>query len=414
MTKTAAWVRIRRACALPFLLLTLSLSASAQVRVVAVGDVHGAYPEFSGILLRVGLIDTDRQWIGGSSVFVQTGDVLDRGTQSRACLDLLMALEAQAEKHNGRVIPLLGNHEVMVLIHDLRYVLAEDYRAFASDQSEKVRERAYREYREFLEVHSSHRHPAVPDDEPTRQKWMGEHPLGFFEYCDAFGPQGLYGRWLRAHRAVAQVGDAIFVHGGLNPKLHFRNIEELNDRVHSELTEFDSLWRSLCDKKIIWRYMKLDDAIRQVQEEWRWIQARGQVEDPVAAEKMQTLLDVPRWLILSPDGPAWYRGLALQPEELLKSDLEAMLARLKVRYLVAGHTVRPKAIIASRFDNHVFLIDTGMLKAEYNGQASALEIQGGTFTAYYLDGGKQVLLTPEGGASSPALGPGEGKPKWEP
>jgi hypothetical protein len=78
----------------------------------------------------------------------------------------------------------------------------------------------------------------------------------------------------------------------------------------------------------------------------------------------------------------------------LKAPLESALDRLKVRYLVAGHTVRPKFEIIPRFDNRVFLIDTGMLKEAYGGRASALEILEGKFTAYYLGEKPQELGTP--------------------
>lgn len=395
-------------------LLSAATSCVAQERVVAIGDVHGAYPEFVGILQRTGLIDDSRQWVGGRSVLVQTGDALDRGPRTRECLDLLMELERQAEKQNGRVLPLLGNHEVLVLTGDLRYVTAEDYRAFTTDQSEKVREQAYREYRQFLAAHSRHSHTAVPDDEATRQKWMDEHPLGFFELRDQYSPQGVYGGWLRKHHAVVQLADVIFTHGGLNPKLPFDNVRELDGRIHSELASFDFLWQSLSDKKIIWRYMKLEEAIRQVQEEWMGIQIVGRVEDPDAAEKMQKLLSLQSWMIFSPDGPLWYRGLALEPEEKLKRDLEAMLVRLKARYLVVGHTIRPKFDVMARFDNRVFLIDTGMLKGAYGGRASALQIQNGRFTAYYTNGEQQVLLAPEDSRTAPALSHGEGSEKQKP
>jgi hypothetical protein len=400
--KTSTAVLILRTGFFLSLLLMPAVHASAQMRVVAVADSHGAYPEFVAILQRVGLIDGNRQWIGGSTVLVQTGDVIDRGRGSRECLDLLMDLERQAPKQNGRVIPLLGNHEVMNLMGDLRYVVAEDYRAFTTEQSEKRREEAYRDYRNFVSSHSAHHHTAYSDDDAGREKWMADHPPGFFERHDAFEAQGLYGRWIRSHAAVVQVGDALFVHGGLNPAIHFKNIEELNERVHSEIAGFDSLWQSLCDKKIIWRYMKLQEAIRQIQEEWAWIQARGQVEDREAVQQMQELSGLQNWLIASPDGPVWYRGLALEPEETLKRPLEAMLARLKVRYIVAGHTVRPKFDIMPRFDNHVFLIDTGMNKEAFGGRGSALEFRDGGVTAYYTDGEPQVLVAPAGGAITPA------------
>ena len=395
---------LRTSCWLIFFLLP-AVPALAQTRVVAVADSHGAYPELVTILQRAGLIDGNRQWIAGTTILVQLGDVIDRGKASRECLDLLMDLERQAPNQNGRLIPLLGNHEVMNLMGDLRYVVAEDYRAFATPQSEARREEAYRDYKNFLAAHAAHHHTAYSDDEAGRQKWMADHPPGFFERHDAFEAQGLYGRWIRSHDAVVQVGDALFLHGGLNPAMHYESMQELNKRVHSEIAHFDSLWQSLCQKKIIWRYMKLEEALRQIQEEWAWIQARGQVEDREAVQQMQELSGLQNWLIVSPDGPLWYRGLALEPEETLKGPLEAMLAGLKVRYLVAGHTVRPKFDILPRFDNHVFLIDTGMLKEVYGGRGSALEFRDGIVTAYYSDGEPQVLVGVAGGATTPSVQP---------
>jgi hypothetical protein len=75
--------------------------------------------------------------------------------------------------------------------------------------------------------------------------------------------------------------------------------------------------------------------------------------------------------------------------------------------------VRPKFDVLPRFDNHVFLIDTGMLKEVYGGRGSALEFRNGGVTAYYTDGAPQVLVAPAGGAAAPASS-GEtsgGKPK---
>jgi hypothetical protein len=243
---------------------------------------------------------------------------------------------------------------------------------------------------------------------------MADHPLGFFEQRDAFSPQGVYGRWLRQHDAIAQVGDVLFMHGGLNPKVHFRNIEELNKRIRSQLAEFDAVWQALSQKKVIWRYMTLEEALHRLQEERATMQSGFGDRD--TALKMDKLLSLPSGLLMSPDSPLWYRGLALEPEEKLQRDLDKILARLKVRYLVAAHTVRPKFNITSHFDNHVFLIDTGMLKPYFGGRASALEIENERFTAYYADEEKQVLLAPEGGAApvgsaAHERGPGDGEPR---
>jgi hypothetical protein len=55
-----------------------------------------------------------------------------------------------------------------------------------------------------------------------------------------------------------------------------------------------------------------------------------------------------------------------------------------------------------------------MLKKQYGGRASALEIQNGRFTAYYADQEPQVLRAPEGGEATPAHSPGEEVKKQEP
>ena len=72
-------------------------------RVVAVGDVHGAYAQFAAILRAAVLIDGRDRWIGGRAILVQTGDVLDRGSDSRRALDLLRRLEREAAQARGRV-----------------------------------------------------------------------------------------------------------------------------------------------------------------------------------------------------------------------------------------------------------------------------------------------------------------------
>ena len=84
---------------------------STSERVVAIGDVHGAYEEFTGILRMAGLLDQRDRWSGGRAHLVQTGDVLDRGADSRKVIDLLRRLEREAAGAGGAVHALLGNHE---------------------------------------------------------------------------------------------------------------------------------------------------------------------------------------------------------------------------------------------------------------------------------------------------------------
>ena len=112
----------------------------AAPRLVAIGDVHGAYAQFVAVLRFAQLVDDKEHWSGGRTTFVQTGDLLDRGSDTRQVLELMMRLEGEAKKAGGKVVALLGNHEAMNLLGDLRYVSREEYKAYADKGSNDARE----------------------------------------------------------------------------------------------------------------------------------------------------------------------------------------------------------------------------------------------------------------------------------
>ena len=91
-------------------------------RIVAMGDVHGRFAELLLVLQAAELVDGERAWSGGKAHLVLCGDLIDRGQQDRAVLDLVRRLQTEAETAGGRVHALLGNHEAMNMIRDLRYV----------------------------------------------------------------------------------------------------------------------------------------------------------------------------------------------------------------------------------------------------------------------------------------------------
>jgi hypothetical protein len=227
--------RILVACrpiSLPLLLLLFVLSGTGTAaedvftgidRVVAVGDVHGDYDQFVAVLRSAQIIDADGKWIGGKAHLVQTGDVLDRGADSRKAMDLLMRLEEEAVKAGGAVHALIGNHEAMNLYGDLRYVSAGEFAAFRDAGSEGARDELYKVDRK---------------DFPDRKRWDAEHPLGFAEHRRAFGPQGKYGQWIRGHNAVVQIDGTLFLHGGISPKLADWSVRRINDQVRAELEDF--------------------------------------------------------------------------------------------------------------------------------------------------------------------------------
>jgi hypothetical protein len=101
-------------------------------RIVAFGDVHGAFDQMFRLLRELQIVDASGNWSAGTTHLVSLGDLLDRGPQSRKVMDLLMKLQPQALAAGGRVHVVLGNHELMNLTGDLRYVSAGEYAAFAA------------------------------------------------------------------------------------------------------------------------------------------------------------------------------------------------------------------------------------------------------------------------------------------
>ncbi len=120
---------------------------SGVSRVVVFADVHGAYEDLTGILRQAGIIDAQGDWSGGDSYLVSLGDILDRGPRSREVLDLLMSLQAGAGETGGKVLLALGNHEIMNLTGDWRYVSEQEIAEFANDETVEQREAAYANYR---------------------------------------------------------------------------------------------------------------------------------------------------------------------------------------------------------------------------------------------------------------------------
>jgi hypothetical protein len=188
-------------------------------RTVAIGDVHGAGDRFVEILKAAGLVDDKLHWSGGRAHLVQTGDILDRGPDSRAALDLLRRLQDEAQRAGGAVHPLIGNHEVMRMLGDLRYVTPGEYQAFVTRRSEETRQTFVRQAKADL-----------------RDQVLKETPLGFVEMRVAFGRDGEYGKWLRTHDVVARINGIVFLHGGISPAVAAQSCDDINATVRRELT----------------------------------------------------------------------------------------------------------------------------------------------------------------------------------
>jgi hypothetical protein len=203
--------------------------------VVAVGDVHGSHAEFVEVLRLAGVVDAKERWAGGKTHFVQTGDILDRGAETKAVMELLMRLEGEARKAGGRVHALLGNHEAMNVLGDLRYVLPEEYKSFTSSRSRELWQQFYESRRELARDQAAGRGERF-DEAAFRTSLEQDAPLGFVERIRAFSDEGRYGRWLRERRAIVRIDGTVFLHGGLTPEVAALGCEQINATVRRELT----------------------------------------------------------------------------------------------------------------------------------------------------------------------------------
>jgi hypothetical protein len=416
MARASVWVSPQRRSIFVVLALFSAMVAWAEPvkdkaespeSIVAIGDVHGDFDDFVAILHRTGLTDPQNHWTGGKTTFVQLGDLLDRGPKPREGMDLMMALEKEAPQAGGRVVGLLGNHEVMNIMGDLRYVTPLNYASYAGSNSEARQKAAYDEFEKWKASHGPLLAELRQPMELTEAEWMARHPAGFIEQREAFGPKGKYGEWLRGHDAVAEIGGIIFLHGGIQPDLSKTKIEAINSRIHDEIKAFDAMEKYLQSEKVILPFFNLQEITNVVQAE---VIAELKSHVPPTDErqvKIREFLKFQDWLSVRVDGPVWFRGYDQWSEEEGAPQVSKVLEAYKATHVVVGHTVQKGGRIRPRFGNKVFLIDTGMLSSYYpGGRASALEIcRHGQFIGVYLD--QQVVLLDSTGSSAQRGGSGE-------
>jgi hypothetical protein len=111
---------------------------ASRGRRIVIGDVHGELKRFKAILKHAGLIDEEGTWSGGEDTLIQVGDVIDRGPQSAEAMRLISELQEQATAVRGKVVGLLGNHELLLLQHRLYDLERKDLEPLANPIREEI------------------------------------------------------------------------------------------------------------------------------------------------------------------------------------------------------------------------------------------------------------------------------------
>ena len=237
-------------------------------RICAIGDLHGDLKITLHALKLGGIIEDhimpynlDKvKWIGGGTWVVQLGDQIDRCRpdnwvndcieefsdvfedegSNNIIINLFNKLDAQSRQYGGRVVGLLGNHELMNVDGDFRYVSPQ----------------------EFLEY--------VPKNERTSEYTDDKKPMGFYHRKKLYARGGFISNYYASKKySVAQVGSWVFVHGGFGHQLASKyTILELNDVVRKWLMKstnrdeekiFDEIFRDDDDVSPFWCRLYSED-----------------------------------------------------------------------------------------------------------------------------------------------------------
>jgi 3',5'-cyclic AMP phosphodiesterase CpdA len=350
-------------------------------RIVAVGDVHGAYDAFVTTLQNAGVIDDEMRWSGGQTHLVSTGDLVDRGAESRRVMDLMMRLEREASRAGGKVHQLLGNHEVMNLNGDLRYVADEEYAAFLDMESPEERESWYQFFRE--------QRPADSDEQKLRWQFDEKNPPGYFGHRRAFRSDGRYGKWLLSKPFMIVINDTAFAHGGFPPFVAEHGLAGVNGRLKDDIVGFVETSQALQALGLLSPADRFREAPVVLTKRAEAGELQGKAVD--IAVRMLDFGDSP---LHGGAGPTWYRG-TVECTALVEGDgLQAALDRIGASRVVVGHTPTASRQVQRHMGGRVLEVDTGMLSHVYGGSGNALVIEQG-----------QISIVSEGGATDLAPEP---------
>lgn len=293
-------------------------------RIVVVGDIHGDYDSYIAVLRDAGLVNRRGNWTGKQTHLVQMGDVPDRGPDTRKIIGHLQKLEKQAARAGGMVHALIGNHEYMNVVGDLRYVTPGEYESFTTRNSERYREAYWQQTVKAIEEQNKDREEPIVIDDDYKAQWEERFPLGYVEHRLAWQAGGEINDWVSTHNTVIRINDMLFMHGGLGPDMVGMSIHAMNEQIRAEIT--------------------------------------GGYEPGNSLGEAET-------------GPLWYRGLARNPEAMERPNVDNILSTYGVATVIVGHTPN-LGVITPRFGGDVIITDTG-ISAYYGSHRASMLVEDG-------------------------------------
>ena len=237
-------------------------------RLIAIGDLHGDLAVTLTSLRLAKVIPQniypynvkDISWCGEDTWVIQLGDQIDRCRpdnwklnciedlddvtedegNNMMIIQIFQKLDVMAKKCGGRVLGMLGNHELMNVDRDFRYVSPQ----------------------EFLEF--------VPPNERNRKYTDDGYPYGYYHRLKVFERGGNIAKhYAIQKKSITIIGKNLFVHGGVSHKLMSKySIHELNQIVQKWLLKqgderqdkiFDEVFRDDDDMSPFWCRLYSED-----------------------------------------------------------------------------------------------------------------------------------------------------------
>jgi hypothetical protein len=149
-------------------------------KLYVVSDIEGNFSALVKLLYQGKVVNKHMDWIFEDGHLVIVGDCFDRGEEVIECLWLIYSLEEKARKRGGYVHFILGNHEIMNMNGDWRYV----HPKYA-----------------IKKASSSHQTTAL------------------------YGGNVEIWRWLQTKNIIEKIGSVLFVHAGISEEILGHNIE---------------------------------------------------------------------------------------------------------------------------------------------------------------------------------------------
>jgi hypothetical protein len=327
-----------------------TLERDLPARVVVLGDLNAQHLLLRRYLVDLKLMKANGAWQGGRTIFVQMGDIPNRGGSARAAMDLMMALRPKALDAGGDVLWLLGNHEVMSVLGHEAYVTAEEYLEFALEEE---MDHFYNGRTRF--VYELLGPPDVAGFvEPLggRMKaWEEANAPGRESYRRAMSSTGKYGRYIRKLPVAFRMGRVLFIHGGLSPG---------------------------------WAQHGIEGLARHCREEW--------AKKPRYYQELD-----PQGVFRDPLGPLWHRAYCVAHARLVRRDLADALDMVGASQMIVGHT-RTDSVERGRSSHplvrqrgRVIMTDVGL--GDPGEAGCALIIERGKIEAWWPGGARSDLIT---------------------